>query len=298
MTTKHTASNSHEGITAEREDFGRSWKLVTGKDELISVLERVQEKYGYLPEEALRAVADKTGRSLVDIYGVATFYSSFSLKPRGRHTICACLGTACHVRGAKANLEELKKQLGIDAGETTDDNEITLETANCLGSCASGPILTIDGRYLSNVDPSMTKGIIEGTKAGFLTGNGHDGLTFPLKVSCAQCGTGLLDPTHPIDGHPSILLQHAGRNGDGRAWFSSLYGSCAFEQEIRSSNGDLVDFSCPHCKALLTDAATRCVECDSPMATVLVNGGEARLRLCSRSGCLARELDLETGNCR
>ncbi|GAG40848.1 unnamed protein product, partial [marine sediment metagenome] len=90
---------------------------------LISILEDIQAKYSYLPTEALKIVADKTGRSLVDIYGVATFYKSFSLNPRGKHLCSVCVGTACHVRGAPTVAREFERQLGINAGETTPDKE-------------------------------------------------------------------------------------------------------------------------------------------------------------------------------
>ena len=128
---------------------------------LMAILEEVQAEYGYLPEHALRTVANETGRSLVDIYGVATFYRSFSLKPRGRHLICACQGTACHVRGAARVVEELQRQLGVASGETTPDNEFTLEMVNCLGACALGPIVVVDGTYYSNVTTSKVKRILE-----------------------------------------------------------------------------------------------------------------------------------------
>ncbi len=86
------------------------------RGELIAILEEIQAKYSYLPEEALRVVAERTGRSLIDIYGVATFYSWFSLKPRGKHLVTCCLGTACHVRGAPRIADELARQLGVRAG--------------------------------------------------------------------------------------------------------------------------------------------------------------------------------------
>ncbi len=133
---------------------------------LLSILEEIQDEYGYLPEEALRAVSDETGRPLVDIYGVATFYRSFSLKPRGKHVICACLGTACHVRGTSVIVEELERQLGIKAEETTPDNEFTLETANCLGACALGPVVVVDGHYYSKVRKSHVARLIEDARTG------------------------------------------------------------------------------------------------------------------------------------
>ncbi|MDQ1256649.1 MAG: NADH-quinone oxidoreductase subunit [Candidatus Hydrogenedentes bacterium] len=127
---------------------------------LISILEEIQDHNGYLPEKALRTVAEKTGLSLVDIYGVATFYRSFSLKPRGKHYVCVCLGTACHVRSAPMVVEEFERRLGIQAGETTADAEFTLETVNCLGACALGPIVVIDGQYYSKVKPAMVKKLL------------------------------------------------------------------------------------------------------------------------------------------
>lgn len=127
---------------------------------LIALLEDVQELYGYLPEPALRRVAEVTGRSLVDIYGVVTFYRCFSLQPRGRHHLCVCLGTACHVRNAPMVVEELERRLGIKAGATSPDGEFTLETVSCLGACALGPIVVADGTYHSKVDTGKVKSIL------------------------------------------------------------------------------------------------------------------------------------------
>ncbi len=132
---------------------------------LIAMLEEVQELYGYLPEDALRLVAKAANRSLVDVYGVATFYKAFSLQPRGKHHVCACEGTACHVRGAPMVVEELKRQLAIDADETTADGKFTLETVSCLGACALGPIVVTDGVYHSKVNVAGVKHILETTVA-------------------------------------------------------------------------------------------------------------------------------------
>src|ERR1017187_10266359 len=116
---------------------------------LIAILQNIQSRYGYLPADALRSVAEKTGRPLVDIYGVATFYHSFCLRPRGRHMCSVCLGTACHVRGGPIIAEEFERELAVRPGETTSDREFTLETVNCLGACALGPIVVADGHYFS-----------------------------------------------------------------------------------------------------------------------------------------------------
>ena len=111
-------------------------------DSLISILQDIQPEYHYLPEDALRAVASQLGLSLIQVYGVATFFKAFSLKPRGEHMVTVCLGTACHVRRAPAVLDEVKRQLGIEPGETSEDMRFTLETVNCLGACALGPFKT------------------------------------------------------------------------------------------------------------------------------------------------------------
>ena len=132
----------------------------------MAVLQDIQGQYGYLPQEALRILAEATGRSLVDIYGLATFYRSFTLQPRGKHLITACLGTACHVRGAPRVVKELEHRLGIKAGETTSDRQFTLETVNCLGACALGPIVVIDGHYFSKVTSSKVKGMLQRAQAG------------------------------------------------------------------------------------------------------------------------------------
>ncbi len=124
---------------------------------LISLLEEVQKRYNYLPEAALRAVARKTRIPLVDVYGVATFYDAFRMKPCGKHLICVCNGTACHVRGSTRVMDRLKKSLEITAGETTADNRFTMESVNCLGTCALGPVMMIDGKYHGN----MTAGKVD-----------------------------------------------------------------------------------------------------------------------------------------
>ena len=114
---------------------------------LISVLEDVQAEYGYLPADALQIVAGETGRPLADVYGVATFYRSFSMEPRGKHLCSVCVGTACHVRGAPAVAGEFEQQLDIPADSTTADRQFTLTTVNCLGACALGPVVVVDGYY-------------------------------------------------------------------------------------------------------------------------------------------------------
>ncbi len=114
---------------------------------IIPMLQDVQAEYNYLPEEALTKVAEKLEVPLVDVYGVVTFFRSFSLKPRGEHLVTTCLGTACHVRGAPRILDEMERRLDVVRGQTSRDGEFTLETVNCLGCCAIGPIVVVDGEY-------------------------------------------------------------------------------------------------------------------------------------------------------
>lgn len=126
--------NKHEGL----------------KKNLIATLLDIQAEYNYLPPESLRYVAEALGLSLIDILGVATFYRAFSLTPRGKHTALVCSGTACHVRGGLRVLEEFERRLGVKAGSTTADNQFTLETVACLGCCAIGPVVQIDGNYFGH----------------------------------------------------------------------------------------------------------------------------------------------------
>ncbi|TEU05776.1 MAG: NADH-quinone oxidoreductase subunit NuoE [Candidatus Aminicenantes bacterium] len=117
------------------------------KKALVSILQEIQEEYNYLPQEVLRIVSKTLGIPLIDIIGVATFYRAFSLEPRGKHLITVCLGTACHVRGGPKILEEFERKLNIEAGETSKDGQYSLETVACLGCCAIGPVVVVDGGY-------------------------------------------------------------------------------------------------------------------------------------------------------
>ncbi len=117
------------------------------KKALIAILQDIQAEYNYLPQESLKIVAKTLDVPLVDVVGVATFYRAFSLKPRGEHLVTVCLGTACHVRGGPRILDEFEKKLAIRAGETTPDGRFTLETVACLGCCAIGPVVVVDGNY-------------------------------------------------------------------------------------------------------------------------------------------------------
>ncbi|MDP2990271.1 MAG: NAD(P)H-dependent oxidoreductase subunit E [Kiritimatiellota bacterium] len=135
-------------------------KYPAQRSSLISVLQEVNAKLGYLPEASLRGVSGRLQVPLSEVYHVATFYTAFSLKPRGRHIVKVCTGTACHVRGAPRILDELMRQLNVVSGETTGDGKFTLETVNCLGACALGPVVVIDGRYYQT-SPATVKKLLD-----------------------------------------------------------------------------------------------------------------------------------------
>ena len=117
------------------------------KEFLICILQDIQNIYEYLSKKALTHVSEKLDIPLIQVYGVATFFKTFSLIPRGGHTCTVCLGTACHVRGAEKVLDKVKRSLDIDVGETTKDMQFTLKTVNCLGACALGPMMVVDEDY-------------------------------------------------------------------------------------------------------------------------------------------------------
>jgi len=258
---------------------------------LISVLEGIQAKYGYLPAGALKLVAERTGRSLVDIYGVATFYKAFSLEPRGKHLASVCKGTACHVRNAPAVAREFERHLCVSAGETTADREFTLETVNCLGACALGPIVVVDGHYFSQVDPQGVVPIIEETRAGLdRVEVSTDERVFPVEVYCARCNHSLMDPVYLVEGHPSVRVTISFGRRHGWLRLSSLYGSDTIESEHEIPRETVAHFFCPYCHAELAGAAD-CPTCAAPMVPLIVRGG-GMIQICSRRGCTTHMLDV------
>ena len=261
---------------------------------LISILEEIQAKYRYLPAEAMQMVAEETGRSLVDVYGVATFYKSFSLKPRGKHLCSVCVGTACHVRQAPIIAEEFERQLGAKPGETTADKEFTLETVNCLGACALGPIVVVDGHYFSNVSKGRASQIISKTRAGLdKVEIKADKRIFPISVSCSRCNHSLMDPDHLIDGLPAVRVTVSFERKHGWLRLSCLYGSHSLESEYEIPMDQVLDFFCPHCHGELKGASD-CPECGAPMVSMIVHGGGI-VQVCSRRGCMGHMLNLNGG---
>ena len=136
----------------------------TGDGSLIAALEEIQERYRYLPAEALILASERLGVPLSQAYSVATFYNAFSLKPKGKHTLHVCLGTACHVRGSPQVLDRLATKLEIKPGGTTHDRLFTLETVNCLGACALGPIVVADGEYAGQMTAQKADQLLKALK--------------------------------------------------------------------------------------------------------------------------------------
>jgi NADH-quinone oxidoreductase subunit E len=136
-------------------------KYKSDHSSIIAILQDIQEQEKYLPREVLEYIGKKIDMPLSKLYHLSTFYTAFSLEPRGKHLINVCLGTACHVRGASKLADRLESTLGISAGSTTDDRTFSLETVNCLGACALGPVLVIDGEYFGQMTPEKVDDLLQ-----------------------------------------------------------------------------------------------------------------------------------------
>jgi len=132
---------------------------------LIMILQEVQGEYRHLPREAMEIISQRMDLALSQVYGVATFYKAFSLEPRGRHHVCVCTGTACHVRNSRSIVEKLERDLKVPRGETTPDGEFTLETVNCVGACALGPIAIVDNKYWGHLTVSDVDRMLAAVRA-------------------------------------------------------------------------------------------------------------------------------------
>ena len=128
---------------------------------VMPVLQQAQDIYGYLPIEVQKIVADGLGMPLEEVYGVATFYSQFSLSPKGEYDISVCLGTACYVKGAQKILDSLSEQLGIGADECTDDGKFSLSACRCIGACGLAPVVTINDEVYGRLETSDVEGILK-----------------------------------------------------------------------------------------------------------------------------------------
>lgn len=133
--------------------------------QLIEVLQDVQEQYGYIPKESMEAISEALGVPLTEVYGVASFYKAFSLKPRGENVIHICTGTACHVRGAKSILTQALAQLDVSPSEMTEDGLFTIEQVNCLGACALGPVVTENGSCHHHMNSGKLRKLIKSLRS-------------------------------------------------------------------------------------------------------------------------------------
>ena len=150
--------------TEEAENRQETKKVLKGfgkkRGNLIPILQKVQGKLGYLPNEAMEEVAAFLGISEVDVYEVVTFYNQFRLNPPGKHSIRVCLGTACHMKGGYITMDAWKRRLGIDVRQTTPDREFDLDSVACVGCCVMAPVTVVDDKPEGNVEPTKVDGIL------------------------------------------------------------------------------------------------------------------------------------------
>ncbi len=135
-------------------------RYITERTPLMMILSDIQKEYGYIPLEVQEIVSERTGLSVAEIYGVVTFYSFFSLKPKGKYIIGCCLGTACYVKGAQQVIDKFSECLGIEAGGTTDDGLFTIDALRCIGACGIAPAVSINGKVYPKVTVDAVPDII------------------------------------------------------------------------------------------------------------------------------------------
>jgi len=140
-------------------------RYVEERTPLMMILSDIQKEYGYIPLEVQELVSERTGISVAEIYGVVTFYSFFSLKPKGKYVIGVCLGTACYVKGAQQVIDKFSEVLGIKAGETTADGLFTLDALRCIGACGIAPAVQINGKVFPKVTVDSIPKIVNEYKA-------------------------------------------------------------------------------------------------------------------------------------
>ena len=136
-------------------------KYEKNKSNLIQILNEVQEYYGYVPKNAQMAISEYLDIEMAEIYGVITFYSRFTLEPKGKYNIAVCLGTACFVKGSEKLLDTAKEQLKIKEGETTKDGKFSLEATRCIGACGLAPVFSVNGEVYGKATPDLMKKVIE-----------------------------------------------------------------------------------------------------------------------------------------
>jgi NADH-quinone oxidoreductase subunit E len=147
-------------------ELGPAWAVVEAMapvtcGDIIPLLQRLQDAYGYLPPPVVLAVCERTGLPASRVFGVATFYEQFHLEPRGRHLVRCCRGTACQVKGGRNIARAVERELGVSEGCTTEDNRYTFETVACLGTCFLAPVLMVDHDYYGRMAPAKVKRILE-----------------------------------------------------------------------------------------------------------------------------------------
>jgi len=196
---------------------------------LIAVMQDLNRECRYVPEEALRVIARRLAVPLSRVYHVATFYTAFSLKPRGRHSIKVCMGTACHVRGAPRILDQFARKLAISPGETTPDGEFTLETVNCLGACALGPVVVVDDHY-HRASLNTVGALIREAREGVTSGIPAAELD-AAECTCAGAGTGTCPylPARVKAGNVTV----AACGGTGCQAYGCELVAAALENELR-----------------------------------------------------------------
>jgi NADH-quinone oxidoreductase subunit E len=135
-----------------------------GESDLIPVLQRIQDEYGYIPPEVMEPVARQLHVFTTQVQGVVTFYAQFYTKPQGRNRVTVCRGTACHVRGGRGVLRVVQKNLGLKEGETSEDYKFTLETVACLGACALSPVMVVNGKVYGRLNPKRIENVLAQVK--------------------------------------------------------------------------------------------------------------------------------------
>lgn len=145
-------------------DLAKVETILAGKGaspfDVMEALQDIQEEYRYLPEAAMCRVSQALEVPLIEVFRLANFYKAFSLKPRGRHLVTVCEGTACHVQGAPRIVDEVLQQLDVQRGETTQDGAFTVETVNCVGACALAPVVIIDGKYYDHMTSKKLRDLL------------------------------------------------------------------------------------------------------------------------------------------
>ena len=147
---------------ARKETLEIAEKYAKDRDHLIAILNEVQVKYGYIPKESQLTIAEYLNMPLAEVYGVITFYSRFTLIPKGKYNISICMGTACFVKGAKDLVERAKEKLGIDEGQTTEDGKFSLETMRCVGACGLAPVFTINDEVYGKATVKKLDEVLDG----------------------------------------------------------------------------------------------------------------------------------------